>query len=1015
MTWRERIYAWGRSAIPIRYRREIRRRLSVEKLFGIRKGRFRAPLLSPALREEVPGRPDFVFLPGIEWGFRRQRPQQLARALAELGSRVFYAEFDAEIFSVAFPGVILFRVEGARREDLHERRLEGERLSRCLESVAALQPRFEVREAVILVEAPYWRPLAEELRRRFGWKIVYDCIDDHGAFSTAARKFLEGEETALAATADLVFATSPALCEKIATHGTVPILLRNAGEFEFFAGAAEPTAKSQRPTIGYYGAVADWFDSELVTELARKRPDWDFEIVGSTFTGQTSAWNELANLRAPGEVPYERLPEILSRFDVAIIPFRATPLTEATDPVKIYEIFAAGKPVVATPIRELRSLAGEGLLRVAGDAAGFERAIEASLSEKNPALKAQRVEFARRNTWRKRAGSLLEHARGLFPRVSVVVITFDNRDYNEACLRSLGERTDWPNLELIFVDNGSTDGTADWLAEEERRTPCLLRVIRNAENRGFAAAANQGLSAATGEFLCLLNNDTVVTRGWLSALVAHLQRNPRLGMVGPSTNEIANEAKIAVGYANLADLPPWANAFTASHAGEAEPIPMLAMFCAVVPRLIYATVGPLDERFSIGMFEDDDYCRRVRNAGYELACARDSFVHHQGRASFEKLGDQEYLRIYRENERKYIEKWNESPTPTPSRSTLPPELASREGVIVFLPSIGWNVALVQRPHHLARALARAGQTVVFDCGENPADDFSGFREIEPELFLYRGEASALRALLRAPVLWSFTYNVPAANDWPNARLVYDCIDHPAVFPYPRRELDLKHADALERADAVFAVSSTLRQEIAARRPDVVYLPNAVDFAAFGEATPRPADPGRRPTAIYTGAFARWFDEDLLADVAARLPGWDFLLYGHLLDESPIVQKLSALGNVRFGGIRPNREIPALLAAADVAIIPFRVSEETARVSPVKLYEYFAAGRPVVSTPMPEVEVFAEAAVAASPGEWALALPAALARSRDAAFTERVRAVARANDWSARARTILERLVYSGSD
>ncbi len=211
------------------------------------------------------------------------------------------------------------------------------------------------------------------------------------------------------------------------------------------------------------------------------------------------------------------------------------------------------------------------------------------------------------------------------------------------------------------MDNGSGDGTKEWLGQEASRRGPDFRLIAFPDNRGFAPAVNAGAASAGGALLCLLNNDTVVTRGWLSALARHLERDASLGMVGPSTNEIANAAKVPVGYREPGELEPWARAFTRERAGRADGVGMLAFFCVLLTRRVFEAVGPLDERFAVGMFEDDDYCRRVREKGWRLAVARDSFVHHWGRGTFRALPDEEYLRIYRENRERYARKWGEPP------------------------------------------------------------------------------------------------------------------------------------------------------------------------------------------------------------------------------------------------------------------------------------------------------------------------------------------------------------------
>ena len=243
-----------------------------------------------------------------------------------------------------------------------------------------------------------------------------------------------------------------------------------------------------------------------------------------------------------------------------------------------------------------------------------------------------------------------------FPLISIVVVTYGNRGLNRLCLDSLLARTEWPNFEILAVDNGSTDGTRELLEKAAERDP-RIRPIFFADNRGYPAGANAGLAAARGETLILLNNDTVVTRGWATALLRHLARDRTLGLVGPVTNAIANDAKVDVDYRELDALPGWADSWTRAHDGETFPISSLAFFCVAMPREVHEKVGPLDERFGLGMFEDGDYNRRVRAAGYEVRCARDSFVHHWQMASFRRLGKDAYVRLFTENRKKFEEKW----------------------------------------------------------------------------------------------------------------------------------------------------------------------------------------------------------------------------------------------------------------------------------------------------------------------------------------------------------------------
>ncbi|MGH9366770.1 MAG: glycosyltransferase, partial [Thermoanaerobaculia bacterium] len=388
------LYVLGRRLLPLAWRRAVRRRLAPEKLLGIRKPPVDLPRYEFDPNEARPGRPDILLLPVIAWSDRRQRPQQLSEALARRGKRVFYGAVRGrgeprEAAGVA-PGVTLLPIEGIAREDLRERRLDGRALEAAIQDLSGARDAYELHEAVLLLQSPFWTPLALALRERFGWKVVYDCLDVHAGFSANRPEALAAAETRLLSEADLVVATSDVLRERL---GTAARLLPNACDYKRFARAFERRGSGEPLTVGYVGAVDDWFDSDLFERLARLRPEWRFEVVGGSDSGRAPFGQRLPNVLFHGESPHAELPRLRERFDVEIIPFRLTELTHAVDPVKLYEAAAAGRPVVATPMRSLEPLAARGLVRTASTAAEFARAIEQAAAEGPQVAEARRAFF----------------------------------------------------------------------------------------------------------------------------------------------------------------------------------------------------------------------------------------------------------------------------------------------------------------------------------------------------------------------------------------------------------------------------------------------------------------------------------------------------------------------------------------------------------------------------------------------------------------------------------------------
>lgn len=611
------------------------------------------------------GKLDILCFPVIDWDFRFQRPQQLLSQFAANGHRVFYLrtqfrglaantvdirQISNRIYEITLPG--------DPSVNMYKDDLSGATLGR---SILALQ-RFVKDEnlvnALCLIDHPFWTPIAGQLKEQSGWKIVYDCMDDHAGFEVTHPE-ISARESSLLSISDMVFVTSRILLDRMnELHGNC-VLIPNAGDYAHFnrlpAGQGGPLSELPRPVIGYYGAIAEWFDTQAVEMAATRHPDWSFVLIGHTTGVDLRNLKKLRNVYFPGEKPYRELPAYLAGFDVCTIPFRRIPLTEATNPVKVFEYLSAGKPVVATSLPEL--VAYRDLLYLYSAPGDFTALLERALREDGAEVREQRMALARQNTWEIRYQAARSGIESLYGRVSIVIVTWNNLDYTRQCISSLLADQTWPNIELIVVDNASTDGTVEYLNQlsEEHAN---IRTILNRSNVGFAAANNIGLKhVQDSEYFVLLNNDTVLPVGWLARLLRHL-REPNVGMVGPVTNSAGNEAKIEVPYTGIEEMNDFAQAYMAARDGEFFEINMLAMYCIAMRKEVVEAVGLLDERFGIGMFEDDDYARRVREKGYKIICAEDAFVHHWGRASFSKLDNAEYVQLFEKNRSLFEKKWN---------------------------------------------------------------------------------------------------------------------------------------------------------------------------------------------------------------------------------------------------------------------------------------------------------------------------------------------------------------------
>lgn len=619
-----------------------------------------APLPAVAVTE---GRFDIVCFANIDWSARYQRPQQLMTQFAQNGYRVFYVvpsrtppPGQAYSSIEVAPGVFEVALQHHALQDCYGKRITPDNVRANALGLEALAMDFRIKTAVSVIHLPYWTVLASRLRSERGWRIQYDCMDDWLDFPNIGTQLLAEEET-LVADADLVTVTAALLHEKWAQRSRKCLLVRNGVDFEFFQRNCVPNdllPEISGPLIGFYGGLAEWVDLQLIAAIADMRPDWNFVLIGDVFVKDLAGLDRKHNVHLLGRKPYAQMPPYLYRFDVCLIPFRLYNVTHAVDPVKFYEFVSAGKPVVSVPLEELKIY--EKFLYFASEPQSFIEQIERALSETDIQLANDRVALARANDWKHRFEANRAALVSLHPKVSVIVITFNNVELTRRCIESVLRNTTYPNFELIVIDNASTDDTRNYLRYLSR-TQHNITIQLNERNLGFAAANNQGLRLAEGAYLVLLNNDTVVPKGWVDPLLRHLD-DPQIGLVGPVTNSVGNEAKIEVDYTSLEQMEDFAERYTAGHRGRIFDISMLAMFCVAMRREVFKKIGFLDETFGIGMFEDDDYSRRIQLSGWRVVCAEDVFVHHYGQASFKKLiATGEYQKLWDRNQAYFESKW----------------------------------------------------------------------------------------------------------------------------------------------------------------------------------------------------------------------------------------------------------------------------------------------------------------------------------------------------------------------
>ena len=231
------------------------------------------------------------------------------------------------------------------------------------------------------------------------------------------------------------------------------------------------------------------------------------------------------------------------------------------------------------------------------------------------------------------------------------------------------------------------------------------------------------------------------------------------------------------------------------------------------------------------------------------------------------------------------------------------------------------------------------------------------------ILLVRQIKNALRRVQKGPMqIWSFAPDIAYLLEKLSAqKVLYYCVDDFASFSgYDAGQVLRDEADLCRRADLVVTTSSALQEAKRPLNPNTILVTHGVDYRHFAKALsnnlPIPEDISNIPHPVlgFFGLIRDWVDLDLLADAARRKPDWHFVLLG---DSTIDLTPYRDLSNMHFLGRKPYESLPAYCRQFDVGLIPFRINDLTKAVNPIKLREYLAAGLPVVSSRLPEVEQY----------------------------------------------------------
>lgn len=374
---------------------------------------------------------NILLLSSLPWTFLWQRPHHIASLLAKKGHNVVYYDVPTYISASKYFEKIRKNqaVEIIKSGNVSVVRLylpESRGTFASLKNVVFKRAfksslkTMDFHPDVSIIYSLHFVPLIKTLSG-MNSQIAYDCVDDTLSFPEFANSKYRDVEIELIKSSSVCVATSKLLMDKITEYNPKCTYVPNGMDFEHFNSIVTADKSSinpevsalKHPVIGFIGAVFDWIDVDLIVKLAQVHPEYTVLLVGPVNYAKQKLETQ-PNIVMVGTKPYETLPSYLSNIDVCLIPFKINNITLASNPIKMYEYLAAGKPVVSTALPEVVRNASD-LVYIGTDEEDFLRKVEAAVKENSNEATHERVEFAKKNSWENRVDVIEQLLKQVVP------------------------------------------------------------------------------------------------------------------------------------------------------------------------------------------------------------------------------------------------------------------------------------------------------------------------------------------------------------------------------------------------------------------------------------------------------------------------------------------------------------------------------------------------------------------------------------------------------------------------